>query len=341
MSAALCLMAWKRGDRPAELHADLGVLDGQLERPLARAHQLGAQRHRRVVDDAAPQARCGRRRDRPARRRVARAPGARPCAVGSSVGTASPAGASTQERRRCRRRCAPTTSTQSAVWPSSTSGFSPVTSHCAALRWARRATRARGRLIRPPRARPCRGPRRRRACEQVVEPEAARGERCEHRRGEERPGQRQPAHLLLHDDQVDQAGARDRRAPRARAGRPSRPMPTVVGEAALVVDHRADVGRRRLLGQEAPGALPQRVLLGAEREIHGGGRYALTVRLRGRDGLRLHTGGRGVPRRAAGWLDENLPKFFAEYGEDGEVAATPAAPGSWVRWSAAAPGSAG
>ena len=56
--------------------------------------------------------------------------------VGSSEGTSSASGDSSRYERTPSSLRA-TTMTQSAVWPSSTTGFSPLTTHCAALRRAR------------------------------------------------------------------------------------------------------------------------------------------------------------------------------------------------------------
>ena len=46
-------------------------------------------------------------------------------------------------------------------------------------------------------------------------------------------------------------------------------VPDLVGEAALVVDHRPHVGAGRLAREERAHRLAQRVLLVAEREVHG------------------------------------------------------------------------
>ena len=82
----------------------------------------------------------------------------------------------------------------------------------------------------------------------------------------------QLAHLLLHDDEIDEAaagaavGLRDQQADPTELGHP---RPEVVGETALVVDHRTHVGRWRLGAEKGAHGLTQRVLIAAEIEVHG------------------------------------------------------------------------
>ena len=143
-----------------------------------------------------------------------------------------------------------TTSAQSAVWPSSTTGFAPVSSQRPRLAAAPACAPGRpGRRARPLRARRCPAWRPTASDASRSSSPSARGrERGEHRRREERARERHAAHLLHARRRCRPARGRGRRAPRARAA-PVHPssticVPHVVGEAALVVDHRPHVARR-------------------------------------------------------------------------------------------------
>ena len=52
MSAHWCLIAWKRADRAAELHALLRVRDAEVEAALRAADLLGRERDARAVERA-------------------------------------------------------------------------------------------------------------------------------------------------------------------------------------------------------------------------------------------------------------------------------------------------
>ena len=101
--------------------------------------------------------------------------------------------------------------------------------------------------------------------------EAEGHERAGHRRGEPRPGQREGAGLLAQHDGVEQpepGATGPLRDEEARPAEVDRLGPERVGHPALVVEHGAHVGRRRLGGEERARRRPERVLLGAEGEVH-------------------------------------------------------------------------
>ena len=143
----------------------------------------------------------------------------------------------------------------------------------------------------------------------VAEPR--RHERRRHRRRQPRPRQRQPAHLLgqHHDLEHPEPGAALRLGDE-HAGPPQlgEPAPQVARVPAVVVEHRPHVRGADLPVEERARGGPQRLLLLAEREVHGRGTLADTTVRFARRGLRLHGGGRGVPRRAAGVARREPPR---------------------------------
>ena len=193
--------------------------------------------------------------------------------MGSSAGT-TPRRAPRGGTSRCRPRCAPRRSTQSAVWPSSTVGFEPGEDPVGALAHGRGCgSGRRGRRARTPRAPPCRAAHPSASARAGRARRGLRRDRREHRGREvragngnrpissstttmsTRPSPRPP--LLLGDEQarpaeLDSVGPQSSVKPR------------------LVVDHRP--ARRRLRAGRrgtARTTVAQRVLIVGEREVHG------------------------------------------------------------------------
>ena len=88
----------ERRDRSVELHPDLRVLDGQLDRSVARADELRREHHRRRRRRPAARSSCGHPTGPPARRACPRARGAPPSVSDRASGTASAARRLEQER---------------------------------------------------------------------------------------------------------------------------------------------------------------------------------------------------------------------------------------------------
>ena len=205
MSAILCLITWNVAIGPAELHPVLGVLDGERERRVARPDELGAQRDGDVVDDAPQQRASGRpagRRGAPAgRSRLEAGHLAGEVRASARARRRAPRSGTCPGRRRCGRRRGPSRRCGRRARP-------------ACARRAPRRRRADGAVVRDPstgspcaelleRERARRAPDAR-SPQQLGRPSRPRRERREHRRREERAGERQPAHLLEHDDDVDE-----------------------------------------------------------------------------------------------------------------------------------------
>src|SRR5262249_27379321 len=113
---------------------------------------------------------------------------------------------------------------------------------------------------------------RRQLREEVGLVEPRRRQRGEHGRREERARKRQAAHLLHDDGHVDETKTEPAVSlPHQEPGPSERGQlpPNIVGEAALVLGHGADVSTRGLARQERPHGVAQRVLLGRKREIQG------------------------------------------------------------------------
>ena len=203
-------------------------------------------------------------------------------------------------------------------------------------------------------------------------PRRGRGGGRQHRRGQERPGQRQPAHLLEHHHHLEQAGARTALLLGHQQADPpevDQLPPQVVGDAGavrgalVVVEHRPDVGRRRLVGEERPGRVLQGLLVVVEGELHyiatcsagrpsaSGSRTVLaplalrSLTARTLPDARVRSSWQALRVDFAytaedeafrdeliGWLDEHLPKFLAEWAERGRATSRPrAAAGSWAQ----------
>ena len=107
---------------------------------------------------------------------------------------------------------------------------------------------------------------------QVVEAQTGRRRRGQHRRTDERAGQRHTAHLLQHDHHLQEAGARSPVVGRHQQAVPPEvddPRAQFRRELTVAVGggpHRSTVD---VLGQERAGRLLQRPLVVVERELHG------------------------------------------------------------------------
>jgi len=105
------------------------------------------------------------------------------------------------------------------------------------------------------------------AREQIAGTEVAGDQRRQHGGGEERTGEREPAHLLQDDHHVDQPGAAVG-VQQFGDAEVDQPVPDIVGDTAVVVEHRTHVGRGRPVLEEAAHRRPELLLLRAEREVH-------------------------------------------------------------------------
>ena len=268
------------GDGPVELDPDLGVLDGQMQRPLRRPHQLGRDGHGQVVEDPGPQRRLvawGSHPPGPAT--VEGEPGHFPGHVeGGHRLTTGPTGRVVEDesgRHRARRGpppgpSRPTPRRGRPAWsrpgripgPAARGGQGPGFDGGQGGAVARFLHRRR-----PP------APARGQIAQEVVGPQTDGGQGGQDGRGEKGPREGQGPELLLEDDQVDQPEAE---AP-GRCG-DEHPQPAQVGHrrpqgrghSGGVFDHGPDVGRRRLGRQGGPDGLTEIVLFGRKGEVHGG-----------------------------------------------------------------------
>ena len=242
--------------------------------------------------------------------------------VGSIVGTYNPSGDSMRKDPipSCVRAA---TITQSAVWPSSTSGFSPLSTQSAPLRRAgtdavdritvaelvqrdRAALRAVGETL-----------------EEAVRAQPPCRERRFDRGREVRAGERDAPHLLEHDDRIDETQAEATLLLGDEDAGPAELddlVPDAGVEAALVVAHRPHVRARRAVGQEGSHRLAQSVLVGGKREIHGSGGYRrnLTRVLASAPVMDFSFTAEDEAFRdeLQGWLDVNLTKFLESWDTD-------------------------
>ena len=206
MSTALCLMTWNVAIGRSNCTRTLAYSTARSWACSIDAEQLGAEGDGGVVDDAPPDARCGRRRGRPrsAASSVEVEPGDPAGEVPGRHGLAL--GRLDAGTCRCPPGCGRRPAPSRRCAPSSTTGFSAVSRHWPPLRLARVRIRSTGSpwpsssRAMVPRVAPAASDR-----ELVVEAEPSGRERGEHGRGQERPGERHPTHLLEHDHQVDQA----------------------------------------------------------------------------------------------------------------------------------------
>ena len=266
----------ERGDGPVELHPVLGVLGGHLEGPVAGADALGAQRDADVVDT-----RCRSARWSPGGpiRRAGRPPSSSRATlrVTSMVGTSSPRGRVEGEGRPGRRRRGPPRRRGRRCGRRARAAWCPRGPTCrrGGGRWPRSRRADRG--ARPPRGRRWRGREpsaSRGSTSRVAEPR--RHERRRHRRRQPRTGQRAAGPSPRRARRPRASRARRRRA---RSGTSTPVQPSSANwrqrssvNAAVVVEHRPHVGGADLAVEERARGGPQRLLLLAEREVHGRGR---------------------------------------------------------------------
>ena len=302
----------ERGDGPVELHPVLGVLDGHLQRRSHAPTLSAQQRDADVVDDAPRAALAGR----------PRGPTRRPASPSRSRrATLRVTSMRERARRRAPRRERPrpspsraTTIAQSAVWPSSTSGLCPSSTHASPAApgaWPRS----------PSSGSPCPP-----SSSATVARTAPVGQVGEHvgvaeasrRRASPPPpttatGREAAARPSpRHDARRRAARDRRRRAPRGRAARPAEvddpAQSSSVKPRSSSIIARTYVGPTSR-GEEGAGRGAQGLLLRAEREVHGREPSVTSTVSFARRGLRLHGRGRGVPRRAAGVARREPPRL--------------------------------
>ena len=309
------------GDRPVEHDAGLGVLGRLLERPVGHPHRLGGQADAGVVEHPAPQG--GVAAGRAERDDVGLVEDqARRLAGGVQRGDgvasrAAPAGRNGRPprrgpprwpSRRCGRR-APGASGRSPPSPAPCGG--PGCARCPG-----------GRRDPSPAGRPCPGGARRPGRPAGLGTQGPGGQGGQHGRGEEGPGEGDPAHLLEHDAGLEQArpraaqvlGDQQPRSSRARPGPPT---------ARAVVPSVSSASSRRRAGSTArsragPGHVPQRLLLGVVGEVHCASGSLTRCQCRGAWGSISHVDFALAPEDEAfrdelrGWLDDHLPPFLAK-----------------------------